>query len=142
MSTEHHTVIIVGGGPAGLPLAVVFGGWHPFFRNSRMFATRYAPLAGYLQQFDRSLLGLDTRQLVQSGIKPVDLFRTLHHPRQLFEELDQVAMDFRRGEPLDALLISREPVGGLWNRAPHNLLTLSPGQWMEFAFYPLAQYAA
>ena len=44
--------------------------------------------------------------------------------------------------PLDTLLISREPVGGLWNRAPHNLLTLSPGQWMEFAFYPLAQHAA
>ena len=150
MNPEHHTVIIVGGGPAGLPLAVVLGGWHPFFRNSRMFATRYAPLAGYLQQFDRtarlsspkSLLGLDMQYFVQSGIRPVDLFRTLHHPRQLFEELDQVAMDFRRGEPLDALLISREPVGGLWNRAPHNLLTLSPGQWMEFAFYPLAQHAA
>ena len=142
MSAEHHTVIIVGGGPAGLPLAVVLGGWHPFFHNSRMFATRYAPLARYLQQFDRTLLGLDMQHLVQSGIKPVDLFRTLHHPRQLFEELDQVAMDFRRGEPLDALLISREPVGGLWNRAPQNLLTLSPGQWMEFAFYPLAQHAA
>ncbi|MXY83275.1 MAG: SidA/IucD/PvdA family monooxygenase [Gemmatimonadetes bacterium] len=149
MNPEHHTVIIVGGGPAGLPLAVVLGGWHPFFRNSRMFAARYAPLARYLQQFDRtarlsspkSLLGLDMQYLVQSGIRPVDLFRTLHHPRQLFEELDQVAMDFRRGEPLDALLISREPVGGLWNRAPHNLLTLSPGQWMEFAFYPLAQHA-
>ena len=39
-----------------------------------MFATRYAPLAGYLQQFDRSLLGLDMQYLVQSGIKPVDLF--------------------------------------------------------------------
>ena len=142
MNPEHHTVIIVGGGPAGLPLAVVLGGWHPSFRNSRTFAARYAPLARYLQQFDRTLLGLDMQYLVQSGIKPVDLFRTLHHPRQLFEELDQVAMDFRRGEPLDALLISREPVGGLWNRAPHNLLTLSPGQWMEFAFYPLAQHAA
>jgi cation diffusion facilitator CzcD-associated flavoprotein CzcO len=32
-------------------------------------------------------------------------------------------------------------VGGLWNKAPRNLLTLSPGQWMEFAFYPLAKYA-
>ena len=100
MNPEHHTVIIVGGGPAGLPLAVVLGGWHPFFRNSRMFAARYAPLARYLQQFDRTLLGLDMQYLVQSGIRPVDLFRTLHHPRQLFEELDQVAMDFRRGEPL------------------------------------------
>ena len=141
MSAEHHTVIIVGGGPAGLPLAVVLGGWHPFYRGSQIFESRYAPLAGYLQQFDDSLLGLDLQNLVRGGLKPVDLFRALHHPRQLFESLDQVAMDFRRGAPLDTLLISREPVGGLWNGAPRNLLTLSPGQWMEFAFLPLAQHA-
>ena len=121
-------------------MAVVLGGWHPFYRGSRVFESRYAPLAGYLQQTDKSLLGLDMRALVRGGMKPVDLFRTLHHPRQLFEGLDQVAMEFRRGEPLDTLLISREPVGGLWNNAPKNLLTLSPAQWMEFAFHPLAQH--
>ena len=37
--------------------------------------------------------------------------------------------------------VRSEPVGGLWNNAPQNLLTLSPGQWMEFAFHPLAQHA-
>ncbi len=141
MNAEHHTVIIVGGGPAGLPLAAVLGGWHPFYRDSRIFESRYAPIAGYLQQVDDNLLGLDMQALVRGGLKPVDLFRSLHHPRQLFEGLDQVAMEFRRASPLDTLLISREPVGGLWNNAPKNLLTLSPGQWMEFAFYPLAQYA-
>ena len=142
MDAEHHTVIVVGGGPAGLPLAVVLGGWHPFYCGSRVFESRYAPIAGYLQQFDDNLLALDMQALVQGGLKPVDLFRSLHHPRQLFEGLDQVAMEFRRGEPLDTLLISREPVGGLWNNAPKNLQTLSPGQWMEFAFHPLAQHAA
>ena len=141
MDVEHHTVIIVGGGPAGLPLAVVLGGWHPFYRCSSIFESRYAPIAGYLRQFDGNLLGLDMQALVRGGLKPVDLFRSLHHPRQLFEGLDQVAMEFRRAESLDTLLISREPVGGLWNNAPKNLLTLSPGQWMEFAFHPLAQYA-
>lgn len=141
MDVEHHTVIIVGGGPAGLPLAVVLGGWHPFYRSSSIFESRYAPIAGYLRQFDGNLLGLDMQALVRGGLKPVDLFRSLHHPRQLFEGLDQVAMEFRRAESLDTLLISREPVGGLWNNAPKNLLTLSPGQWMEFAFHPLAQHA-
>ena len=52
------------------------------------------------------------------------------------------AMGFERGPELDYLLLSREPVGGLWNNVPRNLLTLSPGQWMELAFYPMAQHAA
>ena len=78
---------------------------------------------------------------LREAIAPVDLFRALHHPRKLFEDLDQVAMEFRREQGVDALLLTREEVGGLWNNAPRNLLTLSPGQWMEFAFYPLAQYA-
>lgn len=141
MKIEHHTAIIVGGGPAGLALAVVLGGWHPYYRGSRMFSERYAQLAEYLAPHQGSLLGLDFRRLAQQGIAPADLFRLLHHPRQLFEELAQVAMEFRQREALDYLLLSQEPAGGLWNKAPRNLLTLSPGQWMEFAFYPLAQYA-
>ena len=141
MSVEHRTAIVVGGGPAGLPLAAVLGGWQPFFRPGTTFSRRYAPLADHLQQVRGSLLGLDFRDLVARGIAPVDLFRALHHPRKLFEDLDQVAMEFRRAEGVDVLLLTREEVGGLWNNAPRNLLTLSPGQWMEFAFYPLAQHA-
>jgi len=139
--SEHHTAIIVGGGPAGLALAVVLGGWHPFYRGSAMFSQRYPQLAEHLAPHQGTLLGLDFGQLARSGVAPADLFRLLHHPRQKFEELAQVAMEFREEEPLDYLLLSQEPVGGLWNKAPRNLLTLSPGQWMEFAFYPLAQYA-
>ena len=37
---EHHTVIIVGGGPAGLPIAAVLGGWHPYYRESAIFSHR------------------------------------------------------------------------------------------------------
>lgn len=133
-------MIIVGGGPAGLPLAVVLGGWHPFYRGSRMFSQRYKPLADYLSQVQGTLLGLDFKELVRVDLPPVDLFRLLHHSRQLFEELAQIAMEFRPHEPLDYLLITQEKVGGLWNNVPENMLTLSPGQWMEFAFYPLAQH--
>ena len=137
---EHHKVIIVGGGPAGLALSVVLGGWHPHFSESVMLRQRYPQIADFLQRRTGSLLDLDMKALAAS-MSPVDLFRVLHHPRRLFETRDQVAMEFRRADPVDYLLLSQEEVGGLWNNAPRNLLTLSPGQWMEFAFYPLAQYA-
>lgn len=122
---EHHTVLIVGGGPAGLALAVVLGGWHPFYREGELFASRYPQLAAYLHGHSGSLLTLDFPALVRAGIPPVDLFRLLHHPSQRFQSLDQLCLDFRPAEPLDYLLLSREPVGGLWNHVPANLLTLS-----------------
>ncbi|MBT4136303.1 MAG: NAD(P)-binding domain-containing protein, partial [Candidatus Latescibacteria bacterium] len=53
----------------------------------------------------------------------------------------EIAYTFRKSKPLDYLLITQENVGGLWNNVPRNLLTLSPGQWMEFGYYPLAQHA-
>ena len=136
---EHHTAIIVGGGPAGLALAVVLGGWHPHFRESPILRQRYPQLGDYLRRARGTLLGMDFHGLAPQ-LPPVDLFRILHHPRQLFENLEQIAMEFRRGPALDYLLITQEEVGGLWNKVPQNLLTLSPGQWMELAFYPLAQH--
>jgi thioredoxin reductase len=137
---EHHTVIIVGGGPAGLPLAAVLGGWHPYYSDSAILRQRYPQLAQALSQHPGSLLTLHFQDLLRAGIPPVDLFRILHHPRQLFENLDQIALEFRRNEAIDCLLITQEEVGGLWNSVPENQLTLSPGQWMEFPFYPLAQH--
>ncbi len=141
-SIEHHTVIIVGGGPAGLPLSVVLGGWHPHFSESPVLQQRYAQLADYLRTVPGSLLSLNFHDLLKARLPPVDLFRLLHHPRQLYERADQIALNFRRSEPLDCLLITQEEVGGVWNNVPENMLTLSPGQWMEFAFYPLAEHVA
>ncbi|MCZ6634841.1 MAG: NAD(P)-binding domain-containing protein [bacterium] len=140
MATEHRTVIIVGGGPAGLPLTVVLGGWHPYYRGSDLFQERYPQLDTFLQTADHSLLGLDFPSIVQTGIQPADLFRLIHHPGMKFRSPDQIAYEFRKGEAIDYLLITQEKVGGLWNNVPRNLLTLSPGQWMEFGFYPLYQH--
>ena len=87
------------------------------------------------------MLDLDFRSLVAAGVPPVDLFRLLHHSGQGFQGLQQIALEFRKTEPHDYLLLSQEPVGGVWNNAPENMLTLSPAHWMELAFYPLVQYA-
>jgi thioredoxin reductase (NADPH) len=139
---EHHTVIIVGGGPAGLPLAVILGGWHPHYCESPRFTAEHPELARRLRGHRGTLLGLDFAALARGGVLPADLFRRLHHSDQGDYSPHDNGLEFRRGEPLDALLLTREDVGGMWNRAPHNLLTLTPGYAMEFAFYPLARFAA
>lgn len=142
MPIEHRTVIIVGGGPAGLAFAAVFGGWHPYYRGSHFFHTRYPQFHDHMRTVQGSLLDLDFPAIVHTGIQPADLFRLLHHPGKKFQSLDEMALEFRREKPIDYMLITQEDVGGLWNNVPRNLLTLSPGQWMEFAYYPLAQHAA
>jgi thioredoxin reductase len=143
MQPEHHTVAIVGGGPAGLPLAVVLaGGWWPFYRSTPAFRTRHPDLDPWLRTHQETLLALDFRALAAGGMRPVDFFNSLHRPAERFLGLEQIALEFRRHDPVDCLLLSREPVGGLWNNVPHNLLTLSPAHWMEMAFYPIALWAA
>jgi thioredoxin reductase len=138
---EHHKVIIVGGGPAGLPLAVVLGGHWPYYRGGDLFRSRYPQLDDYLSSHKDTLLSLDFQDVLTQGIVPADLFRTLHHPGRKFRGLNEVAYEFRQHEAIDYLLLTRENVGGVWNNVPKNLLTLSPGQWMEFGFYPIRQWA-
>jgi thioredoxin reductase len=138
---EHRTAIVVGGGPAGLAFAPVLGGWHPYFHPSNVLQARYPQVADMFRQHKDTLLSLDMQSMLDSGIPPADLFRVLHHPRQMYTGGDQIALEFRQEQPIDFLLLTQEEVGGLWNNVPENLLTLSPGQWMEFAYYSLAQYA-
>ena len=83
---EHRTVIIVGGGPAGLPIAAVLGGWHPYYRESHIFSQRYPQLAASLSTPKSTLLELDFSKLADNGIPPIDLFHLLHHPRRIFQE--------------------------------------------------------
>jgi len=138
---EHHKVLIVGGGPAGLPLAVVLGGLWPYYKGSNLLQSRYPQIDAHLSTHSDTLLSLDLEDTLSLGFAPADLFRILHHPGKKFRGLDEIAYTFREHDPIDYLLLTREDVGGVWNNVPRNLLTLSPGQWMEFGFYPLQQWA-
>jgi cation diffusion facilitator CzcD-associated flavoprotein CzcO len=89
-----------------------------------------------------TLLGLDFRKVASQWLRPVELFNLLHRPSDRALPPERMGMQFRRGTPIDCLLLSREPVGGLWNNVPRNLLTLSPAHWMELAFYPMVRWAA
>ncbi|HUE76263.1 MAG TPA: NAD(P)-binding domain-containing protein, partial [Chloroflexota bacterium] len=138
---EYHTAIIVGGGPGGLGLAPLLGGVYPYYRPSPLYARRYPIWSERLARFDTTMYGLNFRAMVEEGLKPVDFFRSLHHPTSRFQGSDDLAMQFRSGPGIDFLLLSREDVGGIWINAPDELLALSPGHWMEFAYYPLRQFA-
>jgi thioredoxin reductase len=138
---ESHTAIIVGGGPGGLGVAPLLGGLYPYYRPSRLYTQRYPVWGERLSRFDTTLYALNFRAMVEEGLKPVDFFRSLHHPTSRFHSPDDLAMEFRSGPGIDFLLLSREEVGGIWINAPDELLALSPGHWMEFAYYPLRQFA-
>ena len=138
----HHEVAIVGGGPAGLPLAVTLSGLLPHYRRVPAFEATYPQLASRLAALPNSLAELDFADLVRQGVSPVEFFRLLHHWTPEFESLAMMPLEFRPGPSADVVLFSREPVGGVWNNVPENLLTLSPAHWMEFAFHPIAQWAA
>ena len=119
----------------------MLGGQWPYYKGSKLFSARYPQLDDYLSGHKETLLSLDFKGTLAQGIAPADLFRLLHHPGKKYRGTDEIAYEFRPHDPTDYLLITREDVGGLWNNVPRNLLTLSPGQWMEFGFYPIRRWA-
>ncbi len=135
---QHHSVIIVGGGPGGLGAAAVLEGWHPYFKGEFQFPVPEAQELA--EQFRDCPLELDQNRIMQAGLRPIEFYRMRHHPTQEAQPLDNWTLGFRKRPRVDWKLLSTDKPGGLWNNVPREQLTLGPGHWMELAQYPVMQF--
>ena len=137
---QHHSVIIIGGGPGGLGVAALLQGWRPRLVGSVPDRLRTGAIPDLLTGASDDLLSLDMDAVVHAGISPFDLFRILHHPTNDYRGREARVLGFQKRPAIDWLMLSNEPAGGLWNYVPRNQLTLSPAHWMELAPYPMDEF--
>jgi thioredoxin reductase len=97
-------------------------------------------LAPFVEAARDDLMGMDMSGVAEIPVSPYDAFRLLHHPQRDYKGLDAYPMRWEKRAPLDWVLFSDGPPGGLWNEVPRNQLTLSPAHWMELSAYPIAQF--
>lgn len=132
---------MVGGGPGGLGAAAVLEGWRPRLRDGVPFSFRVPGVEDMARAHVDDLLKVDMRAVAETGLRPIDFFRSLHHPSGAASSPGDLPLEFSKGQGADWLMLTTDPPGGLWNNVPRDQLTLSPGHWMEMAPYPLAQFA-
>lgn len=137
-SIQHHSVIIVGGGPGGLGAAAVLEGWHPHFKGDFQFPV--PEVQQLAEQFKDCPLQLDQHRVLEAGLRPIEFYRLRHHPTQEAQPLDNWTLGFSKHERVDWKMLSLDKPGGLWNNVPREQLTLGPAHWMELSQYPVLQF--
>jgi len=130
---QHHSVIIVGGGPGGLGVAALLEGWHPRFTGNFEFPV---PEVQELAEQDRgNPLALDQHRVLEAGMRPIEFYRMRHHPTQEAQPLENWTLAHHKQPRIDWKMLSLDKPGGLWNNVPREQLTLGPAHWMELAPY-------
>ncbi len=139
-SIDHHSVIVVGGGPGGLGAAAVLEGWHPYFKGDYQFPVY--EVQQLAEQFHDCPMELDQHRVLQAGLRPIEFYRMRHHPTQEAQPLENWTLGFSKQRRVDWKMLSLDKPGGLWNNVPREQLTLGPAHWMELAQYPVLQFYA
>ncbi len=137
---QHHSVIVIGGGPGGLGVSALLQGWRPRLAGRVPDRLRTKAINDLLSEASDDLLSLNMDAVVRAGMTPFDLFRILHHPTGDYRGREARVLDFEVRPAVNWLMLSNEPAGGLWNYVPRNQLTLSPAHWMELAPYPMDDF--
>ncbi|MEE2842746.1 MAG: NAD(P)-binding domain-containing protein [Chloroflexota bacterium] len=135
---EHHSVIVVGGGPGGLGVAATLEGWHPRFEDDYEFPSPEVQQLARKHAHDP--LALDLHELLERGHRPIEFFRMRHHPVQDALPLGEWTLKFAKHDRADWLMLTTDGPGGIWNNVPRQQLTLGPAHWMELAHYPIAKF--
>ncbi len=137
-SIQHHSVVIVGGGPGGLGAGAVLEGWHPHFKGDFQFPL--LEVQQLAEQFRDCPLELDQHRVLRAGLRPIEFYRMRHHPTQEALPLEDWTLGFSKRPGVDWKMLSLDKPGGLWNNVPREQLTLGPAHWMELSQYPVLQF--
>ncbi len=112
-----HDVIVIGAGPGGLGVAASLEGWHPYIENyEHLFNDE---MNSILNKYSSNLFRLDPNILIANCIKPISFYRNLHHPFKNSIDPSSYILKFKKNKPLDYVIISNDPEGGLWNNVPY-----------------------
>lgn len=141
---ESIDTLVVGNGPAGICVSLALSGWWPVYRGAHPDPALHARLtreSGPLLERDPASLcgGLSGR-----GKNPMGtLFDALHHPEADTGRLGRSCLALERHEAhvVPHLVLGAGPPGGSWHRMPQEMLTLSPGYWMELPGWSLFEWA-
>jgi thioredoxin reductase len=136
--------VVVGNGPAGIAVSLALSGWWPRYRGPHPDPALHARLAAG----DPDFLAGDPRALCEGlkgrGHNPMGLLMDLLlHPGADAGRAGRscLALEHRPERAVTHLVAGRGEAGGSWGRMPQDMLSLSPGYWMELPGWSLFEWA-
>jgi thioredoxin reductase len=142
--TASVDTVVVGNGPGGICVSLALSGWWPRYRGPHPDPALHARLAAG----DPFLLERDLEPLCEGltgrSDNPVSLLiDALLHPGADSGRAGRscLAMERREERAVSHLVLGIGAPGGSWSRMPQEMLTLSPGFWMELPGWSLFEWA-